>query len=740
MANASPVKADDSAQTPAVNDAFAQGQPSKLKPDALLRVLKQWWSVDSPHAKKWRGGDMMTLGAKDAFNFVSGYGQWTEGEIQQLDAQKRVPITFNRTLPTVSSVCGIEINSRHEIVYLPQTSTVLDDHGRMVVKLNEELTEASKAMADECDAEDHESEAFRDAVVTGMGWTEARVDYDVDPKGMYTERVINPLEMAWDYRSREKNLADSQRRWHLRCMALHEAKALFPKADPEDLNAEWATEMGAGKDRLDENNQSQDRELDERMYDPHAEVHVLRCQWWEYEAIQLVADPMRPDDVVPMGDEEYKKLQTAAELAGVTVQAVRGKRKVYKEAYIGAVVLGEVKTPQSKEGFSFNCITGIPDRNRGYWFGLCAVMRDPQKWANAWLSQTKYILDSTAKGGIIAETDAFTDINQATNSYAQPNAITWAAPGAIRNGKIMAKPGAGISAGHANLLEFAISSIRDVTGINLEILGLRDANQPGVLEAQRKQAAMTILAPWFDSLRRFRKQVGRVRMVYIQEFLSGPGRHYKKTNEDGSYTLIPLIKKNIIGPHEIIVSDAPASPNQKQETWGILQSIMPFFKDMMTPEVAMVCLEHSPLPSKVVDAFKGLLNKPPDPMAQAQKMLGMKGAAAEVAKTESEVRATDANAVRDRIGAFVDLITAGVAAQQAKQDALTGQAEREKMITEALMAKRGATGKLIEGDAPAIAPVENPGPMLPPQMQSPPQMSPELPMLPEMMPTDGAMQ
>jgi hypothetical protein len=36
--------------------------------------------------------------------------------------------------------------------------------------------------------------------------------------------------------------------------------------------------------------------------------------------------------------------------------------------------------------------------------------------------------------------------------------------------------------------QFAISSIRDVTGVNLELLGLRDANQPGMLEAQRKQA------------------------------------------------------------------------------------------------------------------------------------------------------------------------------------------------------------------------------------------------------------
>jgi hypothetical protein len=44
--------------------------------------------------------------------------------------------------------------------------------------------------------------------------------------------------------------------------------------------------------------------------------------------------------------------------------------------------------------------------------------------------------------------------------------------------------------------------------------------QPGILEAQRKQAAMTILAILFDSLRRFRKQVGPIRLCLIQNFLA----------------------------------------------------------------------------------------------------------------------------------------------------------------------------------------------------------------------------
>ena len=43
-----------------------------------------------------------------------------------------------------------------------------------------------------------------------------------------------------------------------------------------------------------------------------------------------------------------------------------------------------------------------------------------------------------------------------------------------------------------DLIQFAITSIRDCTGINLELLGQKDINQPGILEAERKQTGITV--------------------------------------------------------------------------------------------------------------------------------------------------------------------------------------------------------------------------------------------------------
>jgi hypothetical protein len=49
-------------------------------------------------------------------------------------------------------------------------------------------------------------------------------------------------------------------------------------------------------------------------------------------------------------------------------------------------------------------------QEKGHWFGLINVMLDPETWANKWPSQTLHILNIVAKGGVVAEMDAFEDM------------------------------------------------------------------------------------------------------------------------------------------------------------------------------------------------------------------------------------------------------------------------------------------------------------------------------------------
>jgi hypothetical protein len=54
--------------------------------------------------------------------------------------------------------------------------------------------------------------------------------------------------------------------------------------------------------------------------------------------------------------------------------------------------------PGADQGrYSWACITGELDRNKGHWFGLIKTMRDPQMWANKWLSRILHILNTMAR-------------------------------------------------------------------------------------------------------------------------------------------------------------------------------------------------------------------------------------------------------------------------------------------------------------------------------------------------------
>lgn len=597
-------------------DTDQKAKPSSMDKGALFLRLKGWFRADMTHSAKWRND------AKKDFGFYANE-QWSKEDVDYLVSQNRQPITFNRTFAILNSIAGTEINGRQETRFIPR--------GTEDTKVNEVLTAGSQWMADGCDAEDEQSQGFQDALTCGMGWTEVRLDYEDDPEGRYLEESIDPLEMYWDCKTRKKNLTDSRRLFRVRRVALAEAREMFPGVGDDKLDAGWALtgETGDSKTREQKNHKD-----DNTQDDYNDDVTIVQAQWWEREKYWLIADP-QTNQQAELADQEYQTLKKRAKELGIgEIPAVEMTRKVYRQAFLGQEILGDVGDSPCKTHFSFNCITGYRDRNKGVWFGLIRVMRDPQMWANKWLSQSLHILNATAKGGIIAEKNAFDDQRQAEQSYAKPEGITWAADGAIAKQKIMPKPGAAFPTGHMQLMEFAVSSIRDVPGVNLELLGMRDANQPGILEAQRKQAAMTVLATLFDSLRRFRKMVGRIRLYFLQEVFSD-GRLIRVVGPDGEKA-VPMARDKTAGKYDVIVDEAPTSPNQKEANWQIIMTLIPAFKEQIaaSPELTIEIAKASPLPSALVDAIAATLSKP-NPQAEKQAKIAEAGAVAKIKRDEA---------------------------------------------------------------------------------------------------------
>jgi hypothetical protein len=355
-------------------------------------------------------------------------------------------------------------------------------------------------------------------------------------------------------------------------------------------------------------------------------VTMVRAQWWERVPAWLMVDPADPagDNILTLDQEKLSEWQAKFKLAGVPMpKTVKTTRKVYRQAYLGAVLL-EIGDAPCKDHFSFQCMTGKRDRNKNTFYGLVRAMKDPARWANKWMSQTMHIMNTTAKGGIAAERGAFFDDDAAGEaSWAKQDQVTFLKPGALSGAagaKMIAKPVSEFPAASFNLMQYAVASLPQVTGVNAEALGMQGAaDQAASLDLQRKQSVLTILQPLFDSLRRYRKNQGRLMLYLIDTYLSD-GRLIKIVGEENA-KYVPLIKQPGVAEYDVIVDEAKTSANQKEATWAYLQQILPVIGKMLPPATWLALLKYSPLPTSaqkdIQDSIKQSQSQP-DPEQAAR--------------------------------------------------------------------------------------------------------------------------
>lgn len=521
-------------------------------------------------------------GARDDFDFVSG-NQWLSDDEAILKEQKRPPITFNYSEKMIDAVVGAEVSNRQEVTYKPREITD--------APLAELWTNAAKWVRDEGNAEDEETDAFRDCLICGMGWTHTRMNYDAEPDGMIDTSRIDPIEMRADPSATKPGLVDRRYNFRLQWVDERIAKRMWPG------HVAFATTPNGNDTGIDVITRGQRYEGDTESDDP--DMHRGQVQIRHYECVEL--EPFyriaNEATIMEVSSEDFSSLKDALDAAGITY--VKQFKRVYYYAYFANETLLEADKSPCQAGFTYQCITGKRDRNKNTWYGLTRVMKDPQRWANKWLSQILHIINSNAKGGLLAETGAFVDPQRAQDEWAMPESITLLKEGGLQ--KIEQKQVVNYPTGLDRLMEFALASLPQVTGINLEALGLAAREQANVLEQSRKQAAYGLLAPVFDSLRRYRKNQGRILLDFIHNYISD-GRLIRIGGPD-SEQFVPLTKAPKAPRYDIIVDQSPNSPDTKQKTWEILESLVPNMMKAGIP-VPPDLLDYTPLPSAMVLKWK----------------------------------------------------------------------------------------------------------------------------------------
>lgn len=621
--------------------------------DDIVKTIRKNLKDHATAYRTWR------MKAKESYDFVASE-QWTEEEKSALQESSRTPIVFNRVARTINAVIGLELQNRQEVSYKPVSV--------QATGINDVMNSAAKWVRSNCDAEDEESEAFFDTLVCGVGATESLIDYTSNLDGMVTIERIDPFECAADSRAKKRNFDDAKwvARW--RGYSKQEFKEKWPNANVE------GRELLGWNDTPDVETTHADDEYKYGETDTHNNdvcYTVVKYQYYIEENVYRI--PMG-EELKTLSEGEYLAIQPVLEQQGI--KATPQKKKTFKQVLICRDTLLEPETDCPIDGFTIRFITGLRDRNRNIWFGLVELMKDPQRWANKWLSQIQYIINSNAKGGLLYEANSFINPKRAKADWAKPNTWIEVVKGALVEGRIKDRTPPAYPEGIDRLLSQALTAINDVPGVNVEMLGIANRNQPGVIEDSRKDAGVTILASFFDALRRYRKEQGRVLMMFIIGYISD-GRLIRIDGANAKY--VPLLRAELSENYDILVDDSPTSANMKEKTFNAISSMLGVALQAGIP-VPPEVLEYSPLPSQLVEKWMALIqtSKAGDPekieMQQTiQKMAEeLKIAVNEIANKHGEIEVKSSG---DKMKHEAEMTNATIKAYEAETERMKIEAE-----------------------------------------------------------------
>lgn len=589
--------------------------------EMLLNKFSEWDKELEAHWSEWREE------AVTAYEVTAGR-QWDKGAEEASALLGLTTVSINKIDSTVSAICGSEMTNRQTVRYYPRETAVRGPDGSMQdVAVNELLTSAAEWVRDECEAQDEESEAFRDCVICGLGVIESRMDYDNDIQGRAVVERVDPMEISIDATARRPNAVDASYLRRKRAFSKDEAKRRFGTDGDSDAAP---TSSGEVHDNHP-NSAYQGRGADQFM--GRNDVWVTEFQWRELEVVYLVPN-QNMGQVEVLEEMEFQRLaEQAPELYELATKATVAR--FYRAVRAGNKIV--MSGPLDCGEFTYKFLTGKLDRNRGVWYGVVRAMVDPQRLLNKQISQIQRIVDTNAKGGLLSEVDAFEDPVQAEEDWAASDTIVWTKAGAVSGGKVVPKPMSQLSTGFDRLLAIANEAVPGVSGVNNEMLGIIDREQAGVVDVTRKEAAYGVLKAFFSSLGRYRRMHGRHLLKMIQKYMSD-GRLVRISGRTGSIQYLPLVREMTTGRYDVIVDEAPTGPNQKERVFQFLGQMMPLLRSMsLPPSVLLKFMEYAPIPTSLVAEIQQIAKEEAQKAAQQPNPAMLKAQAeAQQAQTEAQ--------------------------------------------------------------------------------------------------------
>lgn len=604
-------------------------------PDAdLVKKLTEWLKEAADHRKKAmkrRKNDWKMYNGDSQNN-----GQWDDGDVKIYDDQKRPRLTQNMILTIIAAVAGEERTNRQEMKFYGNEES--DDgaaHG---------LNGILKWIMQSCMGEFALSAQFLSDIVAGEGWVVPAIDYFEDPEGMIKVEHVDEDEMFDDPLAKCPVSSDSRRLSRTKLLSSDEIFGRWPEKKSELTLGAQALGM-AMTDSETDNMGAKDIYLTPgdvssmKLYDAKKKMFaVVETWWWQIEDGYVVVDEATGmlveksiaefEEMTAQREMEQKvafqnalsaaaaqpTLMSTTSLAGVpampqpdplsmippAIQGAKRKLKFFYQAYWSNGVLLEKTQAPLKElkRFPYIPARAIWDKGEAEWKGLVRFIIDSQKQHNVEQSSIVQLIQLMPKSSWMAPKGAFHNKHEWQTKLATPGAMleynqTKGKPEPIKQPDLP-----------RHLIDMAMTrpqAMREISGVNVDMMGQRVGNDPMVAMEMRQKAAKTVLAPIFDNYRMSKIALGKVLLAFIQTYIK-PGRRVRILGPEGT-AYAQMTEQEQLGKYDVTVEETNATVNDRIATLNILQTTLP---QMMKAGIGITpsFIDLMPMPPHVRDDWK----------------------------------------------------------------------------------------------------------------------------------------
>jgi len=613
----------------------AGGQPAESGPSSELAIRARAWFIEAWNHDIWR--NYRKQATEDVGYYVGGDYQWSkDGDKTDLDRLKksnRATVSVNHIQAQVDILTGFERQNRFDMRLLPQGE---EDEGD--AKL---MTWLLKFVREQGDFPAVESEAFEDGVIAGMAAVDTTIDWTEDPvNGKIGLDLLTPGEdVIWDPYWTKSDLSDARYVIKFRTTFLADLVAQYPQ---HEAKIKEAVRAGAGTfkpgapggplSQFDARDaygtvkaHAEEATLAKLLYDEASETVLVLEPWYmDYESTWIVTNK---------ASGQVHEAESHAAASRVTqsdpenLEAIERKRRVVKMGLVLPVAnmtLEEDETPYENDDQAYPIVVYIAKRKRDDIYGAVRNLKDPQRIENKRESHALDILARLANLRLMAFTGSLE--NEADLKNMHSTEPLWLKPG--HNAPTFLAPPIGDLIRALTMEADRMKMVmREISGINTDLLGLKSDNTSGIAIARRQAQGQIISTIYFDNYRRFKRIVAqrvcrRIQQVFTTEKVV---RLTTDTGEEAVVKLNPVDLRgktkeeaarlqaeqpDLMGPakpkilrdvsalkYDVVISEAPSTPSMRQmELLGLLEVLKTV--PGIAPDVIDILIELMDLPHK----------------------------------------------------------------------------------------------------------------------------------------------